>query len=164
MNIPETWIYSVVYISNSSTNKSGTGFLVSRKIDKDSVKVFLVSNKHVLEPKRIEKDSKENPEAKVTVLINKTEGEETKILKIEVVLRDKEGKVYFYSHPKENIDVAAVDFTDYISENRTLKPELKIGFIPEENFATKDKLKEEFVTIGDRVIVLGYPLNLIQTH
>lgn len=162
MNIPEPWIFSVVYIANTSTGKSGTGFLVSRKVDKDQAMVFLISNKHVLEPKQLSGKSGEDKEAKATITINKLEGEEIKILTIEVILRDKTGKEYIHGNPDKEIDVAAMEFTSYISENRVLKPGLKIGFIQEESFATKERLKEDFVTIGDRVIVLGYPLNLVE--
>lgn len=162
MNLPEPWIFSVVYIANTSTDKAGTGFLISRKVNKDDIKVFLISNKHILELKQLSGKLGEDKEAKAKIIINKLEGEEIKILSIEVVLRDKDGKEYIHGHPDKNIDVAAIDFTGYISENRALKPGLKIGFIAEERFATKEKLKENFVTIGDRVIILGYPLNLVE--
>lgn len=65
-------------------------------------------------------------------------------------------------HPNKEVDVAALDITAYISENRELKPELELGFIPEDRFATKEILKQQFVSIGDRVVVLGYPLNLVE--
>lgn len=162
MNIPEPWIFSVVYIANTSAGKSGSGFLVSRKVDKDNVIVFLISNKHVLEPKQLIGKSGEDKEAKAIITINKLEGEEIKILSIEVILRDKDGKEYIRGNPDKEVDVAAMEFTSYISENRALKPGLKIGFIQEESFATKEKLKEDYVTIGDRVTVLGYPLNLVE--
>jgi hypothetical protein len=162
MNVPEAWVFSVVYIANLSTGLSGTGFLVSRRVNKDNSKVFLISNKHVLEPKKIEESSKENKEAKARVVLNKFEGEKISKLTIEVVLKDNNGNEYLRRHPNKDVDVAAIEFTPYIVENRTLRPDLKIGFIPEDKFATKEKLEEEFVSVGDKVIVLGYPLNLVE--
>lgn len=162
MNIPEPWVFSTVYVSNLSTGKAGSGCLVSRKISEGSNKVFLVSNKHVLLPKELKGGEKEDKEARAKVFLNRLEGDDIKLNEIEILLRDKNGKEYWKSHPNNDIDVAAVDFTSYISKDRALMPELKIGFITEDRFATKEKLEKEFVSVGDRVIVLGYPLNLVE--
>lgn len=162
MNIPEPWVFSTVYISNLSTGKAGTGCLVSRRIGENSNKVFLVSNRHVLAPKALEGAEGENKEAQAKIFLNRLEGNEIKLHEIDIILRDKNGKEYWKSHPNNDIDVAAVDITSYISKDRALRPELKIGFITEDKFATKEKLEEEFVSVGDRVIVLGYPLNLVE--
>jgi len=162
VNIPEDWIYSVVYINNPSIQKAGTGFLVSRRISQDRVKVFLISNKHVLEPKNIENETNVDLEVKAEVYINVAKENDIAVSKIEVILRDKEGKVYLKKHPQNYVDVAALDITNYISENNILKEGLKIGYIPEESFATKERIREDFVTVGDKVTVLGYPLNLVE--
>ena len=127
-SIPLPYVYSTVYISNMSTNAAGTGFLVSRQIDKDSYKVFLVSNKHLLIPKPVRQED-ENKEAKAVVLLNSEEKGETKIRKIDIILRDKDGKDLWKGHTNADIDVASIDFTSYISENRTVIKNLKIGFI-----------------------------------
>src|SRR4030042_7177122 len=127
----------------------------------DSSKVFLVSNKHILTPKSIEKEE-QNKEAKATVLLNKEEKGEVEIKKIEVILRDKDGKDLWKGHTNPNIDVACLDFTSFISENRTVIQGLKIGFISEDRFATKEILEKYYVSIGDQIIILGYPLNLVE--
>jgi hypothetical protein len=155
--IPEPWVFSVVYISNISTGKSGTGFLISRMVGEDSTKVFLVTNKHVLLPDRPVQGKMES-----MVFLNRLEDGSVKVKTIPVTLTDAGGKRYWRSHPKEEIDIAVLDFTPYISEDRALMPDLKIGFIPEDKFATKEIIDEEFISIGDRVVVLGYPLNLIE--
>ena len=45
--IADTWIYATMLIEND-WGEYGTGFLVSRPIDTDKAKIFLVSNKRVL--------------------------------------------------------------------------------------------------------------------
>ncbi len=162
MSIPEPWVFSTVYISNFSTNKAGTGFLVYRRISEDSGKVFLVSNKHVLIPKALQGNAGENKEAKAKILLNRTEGETLRISEIEIILRDKDGTEYWRGHPDERVDVAGIDFTFYISEKRVIKPELKVSFITEDRLITKEKLEADFVSVGDHVIILGYPLNLVE--
>jgi hypothetical protein len=151
-----------VYIANLSTNKAGTGFLVSRQIEEKSQKIFLISNKHVLTPRPLKNEPGENKEAKAKVKLNRTREGKLELFEIEVILREASGKELFIGHPNKEIDVAALDFTTYISENRQLKPDLKLGFIPEDRLATKEILRQQFVSIGDRVVVLGYPLNLVE--
>lgn len=159
--IPMPWVYSTVFINNESNESAGTGFLVSRQIDKDSYKVFLVSNKHILKPKPIERDD-QNREAKAKVFLNSDEDGKIKVTIIDITLRDKDGKDAWKGHAHPDIDVACLDFTPYISENRKVITGLKIGFIAEDRFATKEILEKYFVSIGDQVIGLGYPLNLIE--
>jgi len=160
--VPENFVYSTVSISNLSTGKSGTGFLVARKISKDSKIIFLISNKHVLLPKKVERESADDLKAEAIVIVNKVINNEISSEKIKVELRDSSGKDYCKGHPNEEIDVAAINFTKYITENHQLRLGLKVEFIPEEKFATKRVLKEQYVSIGDRIIVLGYPLNLVE--
>jgi hypothetical protein len=160
-SIPLPYVYSTIYIQNPSTKKAGTGFLVSRQIAKDSYKVFLVSNKHVLIPKPLtQQDS--NKEAKAVVFLNKEENGEIKIQIINIILRDKDGTDLWKGHTNPDIDVACIDLTSYISENRTVITGLKIGFISEDRFATKEVLEKYFISIGDQIISLGYPLNLVE--
>jgi hypothetical protein len=104
----------------------------------------------------------EAKEAKAVITINRIDSDETKIFTKEVLLRDAQGKEFVKGNPNLNIDVAALEFTGYISENGKVKQDLKIGFIPEVSFASKEKLRDNFVTIGDNVTVLGYPLNLVE--
>jgi hypothetical protein len=160
--VPENFVYSTVYISNLSTGGSGTGFLVERKISKDSKIIFLISNKHVLLPKKVERESEGDLKAEAIVTVNKVINNEISSEKIKVELRDSSGIDYCKGHPNEEVDVAAIIFTKYITENQQLRLGLKREFITEEKFATKRILKEQYVSIGDRIIVLGYPLSLVE--
>jgi len=160
--IPESWVFSTVHIENLSTKKGGTGFLVSRKISKDSFKIFLISSKHLLKPKPLEGKEGEQKEAEAQIFLNRVEGDQIYLHKFNIVIRDKEGNNLWRGHPNEEIDVAAYDITNYISKDRKLLPYLKLGFIREERFITKQELKERFVSVGDDAIMLGYPLNLVE--
>jgi hypothetical protein len=163
MDVPNELLFSVVYIANLSTGKAGTGFLVYRTIGKDSGKVFLVSNKHVLLPSVLKTASQDNKEAKAIITLNRLEDGKIKIYNLEIKLRDNNGVVYVRSHPLDMIDVAAIDFTPYISNSRgDLREDLKIRFIQEERFATKAEIEKQFITVGADVLVLGYPLNLVE--
>jgi hypothetical protein len=154
-------VYSTVHIVNFSTATAGTGFLVMRQIDKDSSVVYLVSNKHILKPKSIERDD-QNKEAIARVLLNREEDGQIKIKIINVTLRDKDGNDLWKGHTNPDVDVACLDFTSYISHNRTITKGLKIGFISEDRFATKEILEKYYVSVGDQIISLGYPLNLVE--
>lgn len=160
--IPDNFIYSTVYISNLSTGKNGTGFLIARRISKDYQKIFLISNKHVLLPKKVESEPVGDLKAEAIVLVNKIIGNEISTKEIKVELRDSSGIDYCKGHPNEEVDVAALDFTKYITEDYQIKSDLKVKFIPEEKFAVKKVLKEQYISIGDRIVVLGYPLNLVE--
>ncbi len=162
MVVPEPYIYSTVYIQNHSTGQAGTAFLVSRRVGKESRKVFLVSNKHVLLPAPLKNIPEEPKEAKATILINKLEQEKIRAINMQILLRDEGGVSYVKGHPNANVDVAAIDVTKYISKERELIPEYKLGFIEENRFATREMMKQSFLSLGDRLLVLGYPLNLIE--
>lgn len=160
--IPNSWVYSTVHVSNLSTGVAGTGFLVTRRTKEKLKKVFLISNKHVLMPHPLKNEAGENKEAKARVILNRTDKNKLKAFVIEVTLRDASGKELCIGHPDKEVDVAALHFTQYITENRKLKPGLKLGFIKERRLATKDILTQQFVSIGDRIVVLGYPLNMVE--
>jgi len=54
MSVNEGWQQSTVYIQNPSVNIAGTGFLVGRKFNKTTYRIFFVTNKHILKPKPLE--------------------------------------------------------------------------------------------------------------
>jgi hypothetical protein len=161
LSIPHKWQFSAVYIQNLSTEVSGTGFLIYRKISKESGKAFLVSNKHILNPKPLDKSSKTSKKAIAKVTLTRKEDDKISIESIGVVLRDSKGNEYVKGHSNKEIDVAALDFTKYIAKEREIRPELMVGLIPEDRLATKEILEKYYISIGDRIVILGYPLNLV---
>jgi hypothetical protein len=50
--IAKSWLYATILIENGWAKK-GTGFLVAREMAKDTVRVFLYTNKHVLNEDRV---------------------------------------------------------------------------------------------------------------
>ena len=170
-SIPNSWIFSTVYIQNLSIQGAGTGFLVSRRISEDERLIYLVSNKHVLAPKPLDLDglkklkpnaAKKARIAEAIVLLNKKEDDRLAVQRLRLTLRDGKGREFVKGHTDKNVDVAALNITRYIARKRRVKKDLQLGFIEESRFATKRFLEENFVGIGDSVLVLGYPLHLIE--
>lgn len=160
-SIDEDWIFSVAFIVNQSTNKTGTGFFVLRKIEEGKGKMFLVSNKHVLMPKSISSDS-DSKLATALVYITTEENSNLSITNFPVILRKEDGTDVCVGHPKKNVDVAVIEVTHYVVENKTIRRGYKVGYIKESRFATKESIKETSLTIGDRIVILGYPLNMLE--
>jgi len=150
------FLYSTVFIKNQSTRKSGTGFLVRRKVSKERIVVYLLSNKHVLLPSPIDPDQK-NHLAKAEIEINKSVSNKIEKAILSITLRDSKGQTFVKGHPNKDVDVAA------ISVAKDIEGSLGTAFaIPEERFATKEFIDKNFVSVGDRALIIGYPLNLVE--
>jgi hypothetical protein len=167
-SIDRDWPLSVAYIENQSTGLSGTGFLVARQVGSNAWESFLVSNKHVLEPKPYNATTKDgfttNRDAAAKVYLNRSNQDRLVLTNLTVTLRDQNTE-YVIGHPRAEVDVAALDFTRYLSYSGPAGNHLDGGFIREEQFLTREKMQSEYVTIGDRVLVLGYPLSIVdQSH
>lgn len=161
LSIDDDWIFSVAFIVNQSTGSTGTGFFVFRPTEADRGKLFLVSNKHVLLPKSI--SSNEGPKL-ATALVHITT-ENNGILSITnfpVILRKQDGSSLCVGHPRDNVDVAVIEATPYLVENETIRGGYKVGRIHESRFATKKSITETSLTLGDRIVILGYPLNMVE--
>lgn len=63
--ISETWVYATMLIKNE-WDKLGTGFLVFRLINEKKGKLFLVTNKHVLN----EKQELRERASEITIFLN----------------------------------------------------------------------------------------------
>jgi len=165
LSIDDEWIFSVAFIVNESTDKAGTGFFVARQTEVDKAKLFLVSNKHVLLPKPLgpEKSKKlATKPARAIVHITTESKSVLSMTSFPVALRGADGKSLCVGHRKDNVDVAAIEVTHYLVEKGTIRGGYKVGHIPEERFATKKSISDTFLTLGDRVVVLGYPLNMVE--
>ena len=162
-SLPDQFIKSTVFIHNKSTQATGTGFLVKRIVNKDGQwKLVLISNKHVLMPKPVPAETPDKTaEATLSLNFNTDQGISRK--DVDVVLRRKDGVVLVKPHSKVNVDVAGLILPPVIVfplENTTdgsmLNP------ISEDRIMTKDMIVENFITIGDTALILGYPLNLVE--
>ena len=157
--IPEEWISSVVYIENVQKQGAGTGFIIGRPVEEGGTALFLISNRHVLLPDPADKEEGEGQEAIAHVYFNRIRSDEIAQTKKTVILRDSSGKLFARAHQNPKVDVAAV----YLNPS-AFAPETdglsELSYIPEDGLATEAILRKNFVTEGDRVLVLGFPLNL----
>ena len=162
-SLPDSFIRSTVFIHNKSTRATGTGFLIKRVVNKDGhFRLVLISNKHVLMPAN-KADSAQDKKAEATISINLTTEPGVSRRDIVVVLRTAEGLTLVKPHPKDVVDVAGIELhpqTVFPSESAADASQLNI--IPEDRIMTKDMIKANFITVGDGLLVLGYPLNLVE--
>lgn len=147
--IAKSWLYATILIENEWGGK-GTGFLVSKDTGPNRSRVFLCTNKHVLNSNKKLRDNA----VKVILHLNVKEAAD-KILgkSYEFVLKSPNGKRRWKEHPETDVDVLAFDVTDLV---QTL-PEMEKKWATYSLFADKTVLSEQDITAGDEVLILGYP-------
>jgi len=149
--IAETWVHVTTRIENE-WQESGTGFLAARLIDETQGKVFLITNKHVVNK---EPQKRENARF-LTLFVNIRENGGTisaKSFQIPLVV---DGQRLWREHPNPHVDVLAVDVTLVIES----VPQLERKWVDYSLFATPELLQEQEITIGEEVLIIGYPLGL----
>jgi len=158
--IARSWIYTTVLIENE-WHEYGTGFIVSRteQILKGArvERIFLVTNKHVLN-----KDSKKRHEARKIILHMNIKNSNGSILgkSIEVPLVLKDNSKIWREHPDADVDVLAFDITGLYRVFGISQIEKK--WIDYSVIADKNKLRKFDITIGEEILVIGYPLGFRQ--
>jgi len=152
--IAKNWIYSTILIENE-WNDIGTGFLVYREVNESGGLTFLCTNKHVLNKDKALRD-KAN---KIKLHLNIKEADDQIIGKVfEYELKNKNGEKKWKEHPDQNIDVLVIDVTDLmIKESKIIKK-----FVTYSMFTDSNMLIEKEITIGDDVMIIGYPLGFKQ--
>ncbi len=154
--LAESWLYATVLVENQNGAK-GTGFLVRRTIDEEKARIFLVTNKHVIAESqearaRVEKF---NLHLNVKDPNGKLRGETVSVI-VHGTTRPDLWLQLHREHPDPDVDVLAFDVTALIIA--------KVGIANKWSdyslFASREKLDELDVTIGDDVMVIGYPLGL----
>jgi S1-C subfamily serine protease len=152
--IAKSWLYATILIENEWGEK-GSGFLVAREMDQGKVKVFLCTNKHVLNKT---KDLREKA-TKVILHLNVKEVEGKIIGKpYELPLIWPDGKKRWKEHPEADIDVLVLDVTDLVVS----LPDMEKKWADYSLFADSKILSEQDITIGEEVMVVGYPLGFKQ--
>jgi S1-C subfamily serine protease len=150
--IAETWIYTTMLIENEWGGK-GTGFLVSRLIDENYGRIFLVTNKHVLNEEAEMRQSAtwvrlyfnfKNADGSIT-------GETTNL-----PLNLNDGAKRWREHPENDVDVLAFDVTILLEQY----PQTKGKWADYSDFGDRSKREELDITIGEEALVIGYPLGL----
>ena len=149
--VADTWVFATALIENEWGEK-GTGFLVARKVDVEHVRVFLVTNKHVLN-----RDPQKRAKAtRIRLYVNKKNADGGLVGEaIDVALGTGTDKSW-REHPDLDVDVLAFDVTTlYVARADVEK---KFAFY--DLFLNDQKMKELEITMGDEVVVVGYPLGL----
>lgn len=124
----------------------GTGFFLFRPVNGDQGHVLLVTNRHVLPPL----GAPRNIQLRVTV---GTAGTST-VRSIEIPLVGTDGKYVdtVRLHPNPGFDVAAVNVTETIVQQG-----IQATWLPLDLLSTPERLKNENITVGDEIFLLGYP-------
>ena len=152
--IAQTWVYATIRIHNE-WGSTGTGFLVSRKVDDKGLRIFLVTNKHVLNADPALRASA----AQVNLDFNiKTEGGNLEGRSVGVLLVNTDGSRSWREHPNADTDVLAIEVTIMFN----VIPNIERRWADYSDFVDKAKLEEFDITIGDDVMVVGYPSGLTQ--
>jgi len=124
---------------------AGTGFFVFRPVKGDEGHVFLVTNKHVL--------PSEGSAQSIRIRVSVGPVEKPSVRFVEVAVVGQNGK-YLSNvrvHP-QGFDVAAVNVTHTI-----VKEGVQATWLPLDLLATPECLKNENITVGDEIFLLGYP-------
>jgi len=125
---------------------SGTGFFIFRSLQGDKGHVLLVTNKHVLPPEGVKKA------VRVRVSVKKGDTVSVQLVEIPIVGEDGKYMSYVRVHPNPGYDTAAVNVTEAI-----VKMGIQGEWLPMDLLATTDRLKNENITVGDEIFLLGFP-------
>jgi len=147
--VAETWIQATAMVE-TPLGKIGSGFFVKRDIRNGEGFIFLVTNKHVIGGDRTERDSVD----KIWVWLNVDKGGKTVAGRYEYsgVTRCT------VEHPNEDVDVLAIDVTTLIQG----LPNHRVKWTYYEQFANSRVLRDEDITQGEEVMIVGYPAGLQQ--
>jgi hypothetical protein len=152
--IIDTWVYSTILIEND-WGERGTGFIVSRNVSQNKCKLFLITNKHVLN-----KDQKmRNQATEIKLHLNYRISERNIIGKVGIlpIVLDNGMKIW-REHPERDIDVLAIDITSFMVQF----PNVVFKHAPIEALITSEELAEWDITIGEEIFIIGYPVGIKQ--
>jgi len=154
--LADSWIYATVMVENQDGRK-GNAFLVGRRIDERHVRIFLVTNKHVLGevPEARAKVERFNLYLNVKDSNGKLSGE-TVSVRVHGTSGPDIWRGLYHEHPEPDVDVLAFDVTPLFVG----KTGIANKWAEYTLFGNKERLDELDVTIGDDVMVIGYPLGL----
>lgn len=157
--IAKTWIYATIRIENewvgTKEGRAGTGFLVYRAINEKSGRVFIVTNKHILH-----EDARKRLAASKILLHLNIKNEEGLIVgrSAEIPLNLDDGTKQWREHPDKDVDVLAIDVTSLLVQYQQIEKKWADYSL----FADKAKLSEFDITIGEEIMIIGYPIGLHQ--
>lgn len=150
--IPQFYKNAVVSIGvknqNSDITWIGTGFFVTRAIDVNNVRPFLVTNRHVLQGK-----------SKIVIRMKEKDTENLKEFEDSIIESDGSNeKPIYVLHPQDNIDIAVLPLnTSFIIENHLDFPAFDI----DSNAMTSSELRDNGFEEGALIFMLGYTMGLV---
>lgn len=136
----------ITFETGPASNSVGTGFFLFRPVKGDDGHVLLITNKHVLPPPGAPK------QIKIRVVVGTGDKAAVQLVEIPVVGADGKYLPSVRLHPNAGFDVAAVNVTETI-----VKRGIQGSWLPLDLLSTPDRLKNEDITIGDEIFLLGYP-------
>lgn len=147
-------MYSTMRIE-SDWGEGGTGFLVARRTYSTHHKLFLVTNKHVLNTKRDLRLAATD----ITLHVNRQRADGSIFdVPVQYPLVAPDGSRRWREHPDQDVDVLAIDVTP-IAQRRPAHPgdALLLRYIEYKGFADPKARKRFSIDVGDEVLVIGYP-------
>lgn len=151
--IEQTWAMATVQLANEG-GKVGTGFFVARQVE-GGHRVFLVTNKHVVGKTAADRESAQ----KVEVGLNIKKDGRIEGKKVTYPIQDVNGKAIWREHPDPDVDVLALDATSIALQLKDMSSK----WVDYSLFIDEKKTLELDISMGDEVVVLGYPLGLSQS-
>ncbi len=160
--IEQAVLDSVVQII-TSTNETGTGFLIGITLDetKNQKTVFLVTNKHMLGCWNPIDGKVVSINDWITVRLYRKKPESSgPTLDIRVQLKHPDGSLdtsQVALHPDSSVDVAVVRLDQSFFKTEGFEGTLPLTALPRDYFKSFDSLPDGFTDVGSLVFALGYP-------
>ena len=150
--IPQFYKNAVVSIGVKNQNSDiawiGTGFFVTRAIDENNVRPFLVTNRHVFLGK-----------STIVIRMKEKDTENLKEFDVSIVRSDGSYEIPIYVlHTQDDIDIAVLPLdASFIVENHLECPTFDI----DSNAMTSSELRENGFDEGSLIFMLGYTMGLV---
>jgi len=125
---------------------AGTGFFLFRPVSSDRGHVLLVTNKYVLPPTGTPRN------IQIRVTVGTGDKAAVRFVDIPVVGADGQYLANVRLHPTPGFDVVALNLTEAI-----VKQGIQGAWLPFDLLSTPERLKNENITVGDEIFLLGYP-------
>lgn len=133
---------------------TGTGFFVYRTMPNDALRVFLVTNKHMVG------DWSVNDTLILNKSINVSFYTKNGFRDVKINLLDNKGNAenFVHPHPNQVVDVVVLEITQFVAE--AIKNELALYAIPIDGLVSMNNLNSRNIFTGSQVFITGYPSGL----
>lgn len=147
------WMSTTMLVQNEWGGK-GTGFLVSRKVDENHYKIFLVTNKHVLNDNQVLRKKA----TRITLFLNERDESKRVAMQAYEVVFDNPND--WKEHPDKDVDVLAFDVTNLFLKSKNLVHRTANYDVFVNSWKAGPPV---YVNVGDDVLVIGYPFGHTQS-